>query len=45
METRGSDWWEGFEYESLGHGTCIIHTGGKYDPHLLVPRIPVTVPA
>jgi uncharacterized protein len=42
IETRGADWWESFKYESLDCGTCIIHTGGKYDSHLLVPTIPVT---
>jgi predicted acyl esterase len=42
METRGPDWWESFRYESLDRGTCIIHTGGRYDSHLLVPRIPMT---
>jgi uncharacterized protein len=41
METRGPDWWESFHYETLGRGTCVIHTGGKYDAHLLVPKIPV----
>jgi predicted acyl esterase len=42
IETRGPDWWESFRYESLDRGTCIIHTGGRYDSHLLVPSIPVT---
>lgn len=45
INTRGPEWWEKFRYESLSRGTCIIHTGGKYDSHLLVPRIPTTVPA
>lgn len=45
IDTRGPDWWEGFTYDSLTRGTCIIHTGGKYDSHLLVPRIPTTAPA
>jgi predicted acyl esterase len=39
VETRGLDWWESFKYESLDRGTCIIHTGGKYDSHLLAPII------
>jgi predicted acyl esterase len=41
METRGADWWEGFKYEELGKGDTVIHTGGKYDSHLLVPSIPI----
>jgi predicted acyl esterase len=40
METRGPDWWEGFQYQELGKGSTVIHTGGKYDSHLLVPSIP-----
>ena len=41
MNTRGPDWWERWRYESLTGGAAIIHTGGKYDSHLLVPRIPI----
>ena len=39
---RVPGWFEGFKYETLGRGTCIIHTGGKYDSPLLIPRIPTT---
>ena len=34
-------WWETFNYEVRNRGEHIIHTGGKYDSHLLVPKIPV----
>lgn len=42
---RAPGWRETFRYETLGRGTCVIHSGGKYDSHLLVPMIPATVPA
>src|SRR5215472_8567412 len=32
--------WEPRRYELRNRGHHIIHTGGKYDSHLLVPRIP-----
>lgn len=38
---REPGWFEMFKYESKSPGTHIIHTGGKYDSHLLVPRIPL----
>ena len=41
MNTRGSDWWEKWQYETKNRGNHVIYTGGKYDSHLLVPRIPV----
>ena len=37
---RAPGWFERFQYENLTKGACVIHTGGKYDSHLLVPRIP-----
>jgi len=41
LNTRGPDWWEDFKYETKNRGKHIIYTGGKYDAHLLVPKIPV----
>jgi predicted acyl esterase len=38
---REPGWHEGFTYESRNPGNHIIHTGGKFDSHLLVPKIPV----
>jgi hypothetical protein len=29
-----------FRYDVRNKGNHIIHTGGKYDSHLLVPKIP-----
>jgi predicted acyl esterase len=29
-----------FHDESVNHGTNVIHTGGRFDSHLLVPRVP-----
>ncbi len=37
---REPTWFEPFKYETISRGTCIIHAGGKYDSHLLVPSIP-----
>ena len=34
------DWFEPFKYDTNNKGNHIIHTGGKYDSHLLVPVIP-----
>ena len=39
LDQRG--WWETFRYEVHNRGDHVIHTGGKYDSHLLVPRIPL----
>jgi predicted acyl esterase len=39
IDTRGPDWWEKFKFDAQNHGDHIIHTGGKYDSHLLVPII------
>jgi predicted acyl esterase len=33
-------WFEPFAWETRNRGNHIIHTGGKYDSHLLVPVIP-----
>jgi len=38
---REPGWHEGFKYESRNPGHHIIHTGGRFDSHLLVPRIAV----
>ena len=38
---RAPGWFEPFKYEVTNRGDHIIHTGGKYDSHLLVPKIPV----
>lgn len=38
---REPGWHEGFKYESRNPGHHIIHTGGRFDSHLLVPTIPV----
>jgi putative CocE/NonD family hydrolase len=39
---REKGWWEAaaFTWETINRGKHIIHTGGKYDSHLLVPTIP-----
>jgi len=37
---REPGWFERFGYEVRNRGDHIIHTGGKYDSHILVPRIP-----
>jgi hypothetical protein len=37
---RDPKWFEPFGYELRNRGEHIIHTGGKYDSHLVVPRIP-----
>jgi len=39
---REKDWWEAalFTWETINRGRHIIHTGGMYDSHLLVPVIP-----
>ncbi|MFC2044557.1 CocE/NonD family hydrolase [Chloroflexota bacterium] len=37
---RKPGWFEPFLWETRNRGTHIIHTGGKYDSHLLVPVIP-----
>jgi len=39
---REKGWWEAaaFTWETINRGTHIIHTGGEYDSHLLVPVIP-----
>lgn len=33
-------WFESFDWETRNRGDHVIHTGGKYDSHLLVPVIP-----
>jgi predicted acyl esterase len=38
---REPGWFEPFRYENFTQGSCIIHTGGKYDSHLLIPNIPL----
>jgi predicted acyl esterase len=38
---REPGWHEGFKYETLNRGDHVIHTGGKYDSHLLAPKIPL----
>ena len=38
---REPTWFEKFKYESRSPGTHIIHTGGQYDSHLLIPNIPL----
>ncbi len=37
---REPGWFEPFEYAVCNEGDHIIHTGGKYDSHLLIPVIP-----
>ena len=37
---RKPGWFEPFAWETSNRGEHIIHTGGKYDSHLLVPVIP-----
>lgn len=37
---REAGWFEAFEWDLRNTGSHIIHTGGKYDSHLLVPVIP-----
>ncbi len=37
---RQEGWFESFEWDLRNRGDHIIHTGGKYDSHLLVPVIP-----
>ena len=37
---REPGWYEPFAWDLRNKGTHIIHTGGKYDSHLLVPVIP-----
>jgi predicted acyl esterase len=37
---REPGWFEPFGWEVRNKGQHIIHAGGKYDSHLLVPRIP-----
>jgi uncharacterized protein len=37
---REPGWFEPFRYDLRNRGEHIIHTGGKYDSHLLVPVIP-----
>lgn len=39
---REPTWFEKFRYESRSPGKHIIHTGGQYDSHLLVPNIPLS---
>jgi hypothetical protein len=34
------DWFEPFDWATVNKGNVVIHTGGKYDSHLLVPYIP-----
>jgi uncharacterized protein len=38
---REPGWHENFKYETRNRGHLIIHTGGRYDSHLLVPNIPL----
>ena len=38
---RAPGWREPFGYEVRNQGDHVIQTGGKYDSHLLVPKIPV----
>ena len=37
---REPGWFEPFSWETCNRGKHIIHTGGKYDSHLLIPVIP-----
>ena len=37
---REPGWYEPFYWDLRNKGQHIIHTGGKYDSHLLVPVIP-----
>lgn len=37
---RKPGWFEPFQWETRNAGKHVIHTGGKYDSHLLVPEIP-----
>jgi len=37
---RKPGWFEPFGWETRNKGSHIIHTGGKYDSHLLIPVIP-----
>jgi hypothetical protein len=37
---RKPGWFEPFAWETRNRGEHIVHTGGKYDSHLLVPAIP-----
>lgn len=34
------DWFEPFAWETNNRGNHVIHTGGQYDSHLLIPFIP-----
>jgi predicted acyl esterase len=36
---REPGWFEPFRWELRNQGTHIIHTGGKYNSHLLIPKI------
>jgi uncharacterized protein len=38
--SRKEGWFEPFAWELRNQGNHIIHTGGKYDSHLLVPVVP-----
>jgi uncharacterized protein len=37
---RDPEWFERFIFETRNEGAHVLHTGGKYDAHLLVPFIP-----
>lgn len=37
---RDPQWFEPFKFDVRNRGAHVIHTGGKFDSHLLVPRIP-----
>ena len=41
---RDPNWFEPFAWDTLNHGTHVIHTGGEYDSHLIVPLIPARRP-
>jgi predicted acyl esterase len=41
---RDPGWFEPFAWDIRNKGTHIIHTGGRYDSHLLVPFIPARRP-
>ncbi len=41
---RDPDWFESFSWDTVNRGTHRIHTGGAYDSHLLVPRVPARPP-
>ena len=38
--TRETGWFEPFRWDTVNQGEHVIHTGGRYDSHLLVPFIP-----